>query len=33
MITTDTTACYKSPDNDTSRNEVDTKNHKSVRIY
>ena len=31
MITTDAAACYKSPDNDTSTNEVDTKNSKSVR--
>ena len=31
MITTDTTACCESPDNDTSTNEVDTKNPKSVR--
>ena len=31
MITTDTTACCKSPDNDTSTNEVDTTNSKLVR--
>ena len=31
MITTDTTAYYKSPDNDTSTNEVDTTNSKLVR--
>ena len=30
MITTETITCYD-PDNDTSTNEVDTKNHKSVR--
>ena len=26
-----TTTCYENPDNDTSTNEVDTKNSKSVR--
>ena len=31
MITTDTTACCESPDNDTSTNEVDTKNHEPMR--
>ena len=30
-ITTDTTTYCKSPDNDTSTNEVDTKNPKSIR--
>ena len=30
-IITETTTYYESPDNDTSTNEVDTKNHKSVR--
>ena len=30
-ITTGTTTCYENPDNDTSTNEVDTKNPKSVR--
>ena len=30
-ITTDTTTYCESPDNDTSTNEVDTKNHKSAR--
>ena len=30
-IITETTTYYESPDNDTYTNEVDTKNHKSVR--